>query len=292
MQGDRGPATPGGPPAVWHDAPVAGLLPAAVAAVLALAAWAGLPALLPGVLAVQVTLALAGRAWSGGTLGRGGVLLVVAAGAAGDAAWAVAAVSPSLAAGRSPATALVDRATALPPLLGALGLVVLAGFTQQLLRRDGRAGAGAALTGGTTLAALAVFTAAWLPLRAARGGELVAVTVLGAVAVTVLLSALVASPPLARRLGPRASGVGAALGLLGGVLVGVLSAGATVAAWQGAVLGGVAALGALVGLAVAATGAAAGPATSAADARPALHVVLPVVLVGPLAWALGRALFG
>ncbi|MGZ4614727.1 MAG: hypothetical protein ACXV4A_04135 [Actinomycetes bacterium] len=170
-----------------------------------------------------------------------------------------------------------DERHPLAPLAIVLGLTLVAALLMQLLRRDGRPRVTTSIVATTSLAVLAVLGAAHLGADLSRGGAaLVVVAALAAGAVTALAAVPLPWrwPTLVRSLAglARAVLVALAVGALSDLGVGTA---------------------ALVGLACAATAALTGAFTSRlARPEPFVSAALPLLLVGPVAFVLGRLLVG
>lgn len=237
-----------------RTAPLA-LPPAALAAVLALAALAAEPLLAAVVLGTQVGFI---TAWFRSTpvpAARLGALLALAAAGAADA--------------------LLLRAPGggLEPLAGLLGGAFVLALVGQLLRRDGRARVAASLTATVTATVLAVSGALWLGAGAlgATGPRREAAAVTAAALAVGVLPALLPLPWW--------------LTVPPGALTGALAGGVAAGGPGGLLLG-------LVGGAVGTTGLAATSYAESRSRRAAVAATLPVLLGGPVAYLLGRVLGG
>jgi hypothetical protein len=164
-----------------------------------------------------------------------------------------------------------DDSRPLDPVAGVLGCAVLGGFVHQLARRDSRVRLTASLTATLALVVLAVLGALYLAARETRGeAALVALVALAVLAARV--ADVAPLPPLHR---------GAAAVVAGGAVGLVVATVTDIAAGAGLLLGLAAAVTATA--AVQLVGGAGRPAWLPAAA-------LPLLLAAPVAYILGRLL--
>jgi hypothetical protein len=234
------------------------MIAAALAAALALTAYAPAPVLALAVLLAQGLLAGRWFAALGAPGTAGGALVGAAAALLADVLVVVR-----------------DDHRPLAPVAAVLAAAMLGSLVQQLARRDGRSGVIASIAATTTLAVVAVLGTGYLGARLSQGGSpLVVVAALAAGAVTVLDAVLLWLPQLAR-----------------------LSAGFTAAVLLGLVTGMLSGVGAgpavVVALGCAATAASAVVLTRrVAHPDPFVSAALPLMLAGPVGYLLGRLLVG
>jgi hypothetical protein len=167
-----------------------------------------------------------------------------------------------------------DQSGPLAPLSGVLGLTIVAGFVQQMVRRAPREGVTASISATTTLTVTVVLAALYLPAYGDTSGSAALVTtVVVAAAGATLLGAL-----------PGPTWVSMPLGLAAGGALGWLVGQAThLGAGNGGLLGLAAAVLAEVALALVRRAAGHDRLTAAA---------LPIAFAGPAAYILGRILLG
>ena len=228
----------------------------ALAAALALGAYAGDVVLLLAVLVVQGLLVSGWHRALDVPGALGGVVLAGAVAVAADVLLLVR-----------------DDARPLTPVTGVLGVAVLGALIHQLARRPDRARLTASLTATMTLVALVALAALFLPAAQTRGEAALAALVALAAAVAVAAD-LLPSVPLVR------AAVAVAAGVAVGGLIGALTG---LAVGPAVLMGGV---GSAVG--------AAGTALVRREPRPdlATAAAVPLALAGPVAYVLGRILVG
>jgi hypothetical protein len=205
---------------------------------------------------------------------------------------------------------LLDGATGeVTPLLGAVGIGFVLAMLHQLARRDGRPEVVASLSGTVTLVALAVLPATWIAERESRGGVAVLACAATAAAVAVLGTLLSRWPTL-----------GGLLGIVAGTAAGAAAATFDpVLASSGRWIAATAAFVAVMAVTIARYSTAAAQAGDRArpvpvgapevpevpgpptpppapdrvrQAQVLVAAALPLVLVGPAAYVLGRVLVG
>jgi hypothetical protein len=254
---------------LWEDPPVPSLLPAALVAVLALAAAVGRPLLGAGVAAVQVVFTLGGVRPAALPVAPAGAWLALVASVA-TSAWMV-----------------LGNTTGIWPVAALLSLAFVAAILIQLLRRDGRQAMTTSLTITVAACALAMLPVAWLALLAGEGG--VDSVWLGLLGVGVVgLTEPLPVPPAVRR--------SAAVLLAGAVAAGLVLVDGGVAASVPAVAAVVVAVFAALAavIAVAAINRVADEVDdgSTVAVLTPLRMTLPVVVAAPVSYVLGRILLG
>jgi hypothetical protein len=279
---------------------VSALLTLAFSAVLILAGYAHESVVALAIVLLQGALAFT---WHDATAlpgGRGGSFVAALSGA-----------------GASLAVLLDGNTGEVTPLLGAMGIGFVLAMLHQLARRDGRPEVVASLSGTVTLVALAVLPATWIAERESRGGVAVLACAATAAAVAVLGTLL-----------PRWPLLGGLLGLVAGTAAGTTAAAFDpVLDSSGRWIAATAAFVAVMAVAIARYSTAApandraypvtvgapdaseapeapdGPAVdNPPTPAPALDRIrqaqmlvaatLPLILVGPAAYVLGRVLVG
>lgn len=262
-------------PSFWSDAVVPAGAAVGAAGVLVLAAYAGQVVLALAVLILQACLVLLWGRVTAPVDPRGEMVIAGAAAVGADAAVVLA----------------DDVEPTVGPVAAVLGLVVVACLVQQVLRRDGHAGAISSAAASVTLGALVTLAAGVLAAQATEGGPALVACVAGGAAL------VVCSVPLRALRLPRAVASGFTLALAAGLgyLVGTTSV--VVGPVRGAVLGGVGGIVTAAMLAVAARPR--GMADPAGGARPlataptareqhALAAVVSLTIACSLAYVLGR----
>jgi hypothetical protein len=243
---------------LWDDARMVAAVAAALAAAVALAAPAPAAVLL---VAVALAQGLLVSRWCTALGVPGHVGAAVLAG--------VAALSADV------LVVARDETRPLAPAAAVLGVALPAALLHQLVRRDGRPRVVGSLVATTSLAAVAVLGTGHLGAQLSRGGAaLVVVAVVAAGAVTVLHAVALPMPAAARLA------VGPAVAVALGVVVGLLTD-------LGAATAALVAVGCAVTAMVGVTLAGRVP-----HPEPFVSAALPLVLVGPVGFVLGRLLVG
>ena len=257
------------------------------------------PAAARGTLLVAVVLALGlvVAAALGGDGGRAVLLLAVVSAQALvlSSWWAVlaapgavgGAVVAGVAALAVDALLLVGAGTpSLAPVTWVLGPVMTAAIVSQLLRRDGRTDLVRSLV--ATLSGTVVVVCGALLLDLSRLGHAsgsIAATAVGTLLGTVA-ALLLPAVPGGRPLTASAATAAAAAGAGGGLLCGLAT---SLGAGAGAVLGAVTGVGALLAVALVAPPPPSAVAFRLRRAQLLAAAALPLLVAGPLAWAVARA---
>jgi hypothetical protein len=253
---------------LWEDSQVASALSVALVAVLALAAAVGRPLLGAGIAAVQVVFTLGGV--------RPAVVPAARAGA-----WLALVVSVGVS-----ALMVFGDPGDMWPVAALLGPALVAAIMIQLLRQDGREEITLSLTTTVAACALAVLPVAWLALQAGDGGVHAVWLGLLGVGVVGLVELLPVVVAVRRSLAVLLAGAFAA-----GLMLVAGGVAAAVPAVGGVVVAAFAALTAVTAVAAVDRVAAEVGGSSEKLLTP-LRVTLPIVVVAPVSYVLGRILVG